>query len=91
MKKSVKTKKSEKPPEVDYSKLPAEIKKRAGNQPYVIEEKAKLTWDNKQFLVRIPTEIAEELGITQGNRVVFRLTKPPPGAAEKPKVEIYFE
>lgn len=93
MKKSdEKIKQLEELPKVDYTKLPEEIEKAITKEPYVIEEKAKLTWDGRQFLFRIPSEIAREYGITEENkekfRIVFRLTKPLPDSKNKLKLEI---
>ena len=39
-------------------------------------------------IIRIPSEIAEEMELTAENRVHFRLTKPLPGSDEEPKLEI---
>lgn len=93
MKKSnEKAKRLEELPKVDYTKLPEGIEKAITREPYKIEEKVKLTWDTRQFLVRIPSEIAREYGITEENkdqfRVIFRLTKPLPDSKDKPKLEI---
>jgi hypothetical protein len=75
-------------PAVNYSTLPPEIEEVITRQPFKIEKKTKLTWDGKQFSMRIPTEIAEELKITKDNQVIFRLTKPLPDSNEKPRLEI---
>jgi hypothetical protein len=75
-------------PVVDYSKLPPEIEEVITRQPFRIENTTKLTWDGKQFSMRIPSEIAREMRITKENRIVFRLTKPLPGSNEKPRLEI---
>jgi hypothetical protein len=79
---------SNEPPKVDYSKLPPETEEAIARKPYTIEEKAKLTWDGRQFLVRIPKEIAQEIGITKENFILFRLIKPLPDSTEKPKLEM---
>lgn len=93
MKKSnEKAKRLDELPKVDYTKLPEELEKAITKEHYKIEEKAKLTWDKRQFLVRIPSEIAREYGITKENKdqfkVIFRLTKPLPDSKDKPKLEI---
>lgn len=92
MNKSDEIKKLKKLPMVDYTKLPEDIEKVITKEPYKIEEKAKLTWDKKQFLVRIPSEIAREYGITEENkdrfRVIFKLTKPLPSSKEPVKMVI---
>jgi len=75
-------------PIVDYSKLPPAIEEVITRQPFRIENKTKLTWDGKQFSMRIPTEIAREMKITKDNQVIFRLTKPLPGSNDKLRLEI---
>ncbi|MCK5040423.1 MAG: hypothetical protein KAR87_05645 [Candidatus Aenigmarchaeota archaeon] len=82
-------KKSDELPKVDYSKLPKDIEDVVINrEEYVIEEKAKLTWDGRQFLVRIPSEIAKEMNLNKENVVKFRLTKPLPDSEDKLKLDI---
>ena len=56
--------------------------------PYIVEETVKLTWDGRQFILRIPKEIAEEAGITQENQVKFKFIKFPPESDEKTELEI---
>ncbi|MHB1830266.1 MAG: hypothetical protein ACYCO0_02640 [Candidatus Micrarchaeaceae archaeon] len=73
---------------LDYSKLPDDVKEAIEPIPYVVEENVKLTWDGRQYILRIPKEIAEEAGITAENRISFKLVKPSPESAEKPKLEI---
>jgi hypothetical protein len=75
-------------PQVDYSKLPKEIEQAIEKKPYIIEKKVKLTQGNKQFLIRIPTEIADEMGLTSENMILFRLTKPLPHSMDKPQMEM---
>ncbi len=75
-------------PRVDYSKPPEVIAEAIAENQYIIKEKAKLTCDGKQFIVRIPSEIAKEMGITKENKVLFVLTKPFHDSSDKPKLEI---
>lgn len=75
-------------PTVDYSELPPEIEAVVGQQPYTVEEKVKLTWDGNQFLVRIPTEIANEMRLSPESRMRFELTKPLPNSESEPTVDI---
>ena len=75
-------------PAVDYSKLPPEIEEVISQKKFEIEKTTKLTWDGKQYSMRIPTEIAEETGITKETRAYFHLTKPLPGSTEKVDVVI---
>ena len=42
----------------------------------------------RQFILRIPKEIAEEVGITEENQIKFKFTKFPPESNEKSKLEI---
>jgi len=73
---------------LDYSKLPEDVKATMSPIPYIVEEAVKLTWDGRQYILRIPKEIAEEVGITAENRINFKFIKPSPESAEKPKLEI---
>lgn len=75
-------------PQVDYSKIPPEVEEAIAQKPYTKERKGKLSWDGKQFTVRIPMEIANEMQITKENYILFRMTKPVPGSEEKPDLEI---
>lgn len=75
-------------PSIDYSDLPPEIEGMVGQRPYTVEEKVKLTWDGNQFIVRIPTEIADEMELTQDSRMKFNLTKPLPNSDETPNLDI---
>jgi len=74
-------------PEVDYSNLPDEILKALEPEQYKIEKNAKLSWDGRQFLVRIPSDIANEMEITKDNKNDFKVhfvyTKPAPNTNNK--------
>ena len=76
---------------LDYSNLPSDAKAAitsATQMPYIVEETVKLTWDGRQFILRIPKEITEEVGITEENQIKFKFTKFPPESNEKSKLEI---
>ena len=73
---------------INYTKLPEDVKKAIVSMPYIVEETVKLTWDGRQFILRIPKEIAEEVGITEENQIRFKFTKFPPESNEKPRLEI---
>jgi len=88
MKKSYDEQQEPELPAVDYSKLPPEIEEVISQKKFEIEKTTKLTWDGKQYSMRIPTEIAEEAGITKETRAFFHLIKPLPGSTEKVKLEI---
>ena len=81
-------KKSDSLPEsLDYSKLPKRISEAITTSQYKIKKESKLTWDGKQFVVRIPKEVTEEMGIKEGEHIKFSITKKF-GATTKPKLEI---
>lgn len=88
MKKSDDVENLENLPELDYSNLPKEIEEAITRKPYIVDKRAKLTWDGRQFIIRIPSEIAEEMNLTAENRVRFLLTKPLPGSGDQPKLEM---
>ena len=76
---------------LDYSNLPSDVKAAITSttqMPYIVEETVKLTWDGRQFILRIPKEITEEVGITEENQIKFKFTKFPPESNEKSKLEI---
>ncbi len=76
---------------LNYSNLPVDVKAAITAtmpMPYIVEETVKLTWDGRQFILRIPKEIAEEVGITEENQIRFKFTKFPPESNEKPRLEI---
>lgn len=49
-----------------------------------------MSWDGRQFLIRIPSDITDEMGITKENRkdfkVRFKLIKSPLGSEEETQV-----
>lgn len=67
-------------PEVDYSNLPDEILKALEAEKYTIDKEVKLSWDGRQFIIRIPSEITTEMGINKENKeeykVHFKYEKP---------------
>lgn len=94
MKKSFKTKKLEAPDEVpnklDYSTVPKVIEEAVKQMPYEIEKDVNLSWDGKQFMIRIPLDVSNEMGITKENKgefkVRFKLVKGRPNTNENTKV-----
>lgn len=84
--------KNEKLPSIDYSNLPEEIRNEINKQPYQITKATKLTWDGRQFLIRVPKEIAEEISLTDEWHATFIYVKPLPEERDKnPKLEIKLE
>jgi hypothetical protein len=91
MKKSVKNPKKEvlkELPIVDYSNIPKEILEALSEKPHVIEKKVRLSWDGKQFILRIPKEITEEMNITKESQIQFKVIKPKPNTEEENILEI---
>lgn len=75
-------------PDIDYSNLPKEVEESLTIEPYTINPKAKLTWDGKQFIVRIPSEITQEMKLTRENRMLFTLVKHMPDSDDEPELKI---
>ena len=75
------------PENLDYSQLPQHILDAITTSQYEIDKASKLTWDGKQFVVRIPTEVAKETELKEGEYMEFIIIKKF-GATEKPKVKI---
>ncbi|WNY23420.1 hypothetical protein MmiHf6_07270 [Methanimicrococcus hongohii] len=75
-------------PVVDYSPFSDKLKEILEEKPHIIEKKSKLSWDGKQFIIRIPKEISEEMNITKGNQIKFTVVKPEPGTGGKNELKI---
>jgi hypothetical protein len=75
-------------PIVDYSKVPKLVGEVVAKGQYILTKKAKLTWDGKQFILRIPSEITNEMHITKENQISFRLIKPRPDSDDDIKIEM---
>ena len=76
---------------LNYSKLPEKVKSAIQPIDYELEIETKLTWDGRQFVVRIPKEIVDGYNITKQNRMMFRFVKFSPlsdKGQEKPTLEI---
>ena len=59
------------PSSLDYSKLPKNTLEAITTSQYEIDKEGKLTWDGKQFVVRIPKEVSMEMGIKEGEHIKF--------------------
>ena len=77
---------------IDSSALPKEISELIEPEQYTIQKDAKLSWDGRQLMARIPLEISDEMEINKENkgefRVHFELVKPAPDSNEEKKVTI---
>ena len=75
------------PDNLDYSNLPKAVLDAITTSQYTIEKESKLTWDGRQFIARIPKEVAQEADIKEGERIEFIIIKKF-GATEKPKIQM---
>lgn len=75
-------------PTVDYTKVSKLVEEVVATGQYILTKKAKLTWDGKQFILRIPSEITNEMHITKENQIAFRLIKPRPDSDEDVTIEM---
>lgn len=74
---------------VDYSvHRPSIIDKLNILQEDIIRKEVRISWDGKQYSIRIPKEISEELNLTNEDKVVFTLTKPLPDSDDKPTLSM---
>jgi hypothetical protein len=78
------------PKKLDYSNVPKAIEDAIKQKSYEIEKDVNLSWDGKQFMIRIPLDVSNEVGITKENRgefkVKFKLVKGRPNTNEVTKV-----
>jgi hypothetical protein len=76
-------------PDVNYVDVPEEVEGVLTGESYIVDKMVKLTFDGDQFLARVPTEIADELNLTEGeSRMEFNFQKPLPNSEEEPTVKI---
>ena len=75
------------PSSLDYSQLPKKTLDAITTSQYEIDKEGKLTWDGKQFIVRIPKEVSLEMGIKEGEHIKFIILKKF-GATDKPELHI---
>jgi hypothetical protein len=75
-------------PSLDYSEVPDKVKKAVSLEPESLTKFAKLTWDGKQYSVRIPTEIATDMKISKDDKIRFTMIKPLPENDDEIKLEI---
>jgi len=72
--------------------LPKDISEAIENEKYIITKDAKLSWDGRQLMVRIPLEITNEMGINKENKsdyiVNFNYIKPAPDSTDEKEVTI---
>ena len=73
---------------IDYGQLPAEVEEIVGEEQAKIERDASITFDGRQYLVRFPKDISDNMGLSRENKVRFTLTMPKPRTEEEPKLKI---
>ena len=74
--------------ELKYIELRKEVQEAVSDKPDIIRKKAKLTFDGRQYVVRIPTGIAKVMGITSDHVMKFEATIPTPKGKGKRKLHI---
>jgi len=52
-------------------------------EPEILEKEATISYDGRQYLIRIPNEISEILKIQKRDKILFQLTIPPPHTDEE--------
>ena len=75
------------PASLDYSRLPKNILDAITTSQYEIDREGKLTWDGKQFVVRIPKEVSQEMSIREGEHIKFVILKKF-GSSEEPSLDM---
>lgn len=76
-------------PEIDYSKhKPKIIDELLKIEAETIQKEAKISWDGRQYIVRIPKEISQVMDITTENKIRFIVTKPPPHENAEKKMDM---
>lgn len=90
----IKLEEDEKFEEKEYlsKNIPKNISDLIEPERHIIEKDAKLSWDGRQLMVRMPLDITDEMGIYKDNksdfRVHFELVKPTPDSDEEKTVTI---
>lgn len=75
-------------PDLDYSMIPIWVKKAISLEPEMIVKMSKLTWDGKQYSVRIPTEITTDMNIDKTDKIKFTMIRPLPDSGDELKLKI---
>ena len=73
---------------IDYRRLPPEVEEIVSEERAKIEREASITFDGRQYLVRFPKDISDNMGLSRENKVRFTLTIPKPRTEEEPKLKI---
>lgn len=76
---------------VDYSDLPEEVKKVVRKSSETLEKQAKISYDGKQHIIRIPTAISNALDIKKGDKVTFTAILPPASSEKDDKLQLKYE
>ncbi len=84
--------KIQKQPELlDYSKLPTELADVVAEPLSDITEKeANISYDGKQWLLRIPNDIASAIGIKKGDKLRFKVVLPSPKTNQQEEIKIRY-
>jgi hypothetical protein len=69
---------------VDYSNVPKKIKEEVEEKPFSHRSKSvSVTWDGKQYIIRIPTKIAQGMNITKESKFQFDMVIAKPETKEE--------
>ena len=71
---------------IDYRRLPPEVEEIVSEERAKIEREASITFDGRQYLVRFPKEISDNMDLSREHKVRFTLTIPKPRTEEEPKL-----
>ena len=76
------------PKKLEYRQLPSEVEEVVDDERAKITLTANITFDKKQYLVRFPKEIAEEVELSTEHKVRFTLVRAKTRTDEEPKLTI---
>ncbi|HUV80581.1 MAG TPA: hypothetical protein VMW40_07170 [Candidatus Bathyarchaeia archaeon] len=74
------------PKKLEYRKLPSKVEELVDDERAKITRTANITFDKRQYLVRFPKEIAEELGLSTEHKVRFTLISAKTRTDEEPEL-----
>lgn len=60
------------PARPDYSELPEEVEDAINSDEEIITKSAKISYDGRQHVIRIPSEISRALNISKGDEFEFK-------------------
>jgi hypothetical protein len=75
---------------IDYTQVPKDVENMVSSEKWKdeITKTSKISFDKKQYLVRIPKEIAETMEISDADAIEFIVRIPSPKSGDKKTVEM---